>query len=288
MILIVVLMVLASLTVAVTETADDSYFLQRYTDILLQKEQIMAFADGISAGVITLFSYDDSNVDYYGEYWTYPVPFSLHGIGLNVEIEDEERYLNPNILVENGKVNEKAREIFNRLFEITGIGSEMTEKLIEWIAPSDVDDGLKHAPFDTTEEIKLIEGVTPEIYNGRIEDGEFKPGLRSLLSVWSSGKVNINTASKWILMALDSEIDENLAAKIISYREKKPFKKVDDLINVDGVTSDIIYRIKPFADVRSSHFLARAQIDIGDTSYTVEILFVRSGGTLKEVWRRIR
>ena len=288
MILIVVLMVLASLTVAVTETADDSYFLQRYTDVLLQKEQIMAFADGVSAGVKTLFSYDDSNVDYYGEYWSYPVPFSLHGIGVTVEIEDEERYLNPNILVKGGKVDEKAKAIFDRLFEITGIGYGMTEKLIDWIIPSDVDDSLKHAPFDTTEEIKLIEGVTPEIFNGKVEGGEFKPGLRSLLSVWSSGKVNINTASKWILMALDSQIDENLAGKIITYREKKPFKRVDDLINVDGVTSDIIYRIKPFTDVKSSHFLARAEINIGDTTYTLELLFVRSGGTLKEVWRRVK
>ncbi len=288
MILLVVLMIIASLSAVVTETAQNSFFYQQYVDKMVRQEQVMALSDGVAEGVKILFSRDDSNVDYYGEYWSYPVPFSLHGISVNIEIEDEERFLNPNILVKHGVVDEKAKAIFDRLFEITETGAEFTDKLIEWITPSDVDDGLKHAPFDTTEEIKLIGGVTPEIFNGRIEGGEFKPGLRSLLSVWSDGKVNINTASKWVLMALDSDIDETVASKIISYREEKPFKKVDDLINVNGITSDIIYRIKPFTDVNSKHFLVKSDIGIGDVDYTLFILFVRSGGTVREVWRKIR
>ncbi|OMH40862.1 general secretion pathway protein GspK [Desulfurobacterium indicum] len=287
MILLVILMVIGAVTMAVTNTADETFFASHYVTKVLQQEQVMALADAISAGVKELFARDDGNVDYYGEYWTYPVPVSLNGVDLTVEIEDEERYLNPNILVKNGKVNKKAEEIFSRLFNITELGGDLLTKDIEdWILPGS--STFKHARFSTTEELRLVDGVTGEIFNGTVEGGHFKPGLRSLLSVWTDGKVNVNTASKWILMALDRNIDENLANNIIEYRKKHPFKKVDDLINVEGMTSDIIYRIKPFVDVKSTYFLTRAVVKIGDSSYSLYILFKRDGASLREVWRKVK
>ncbi|WP_022847624.1 MULTISPECIES: type II secretion system minor pseudopilin [unclassified Desulfurobacterium] len=287
MILLVILMIIGTVTAVVTETANETFFASQYVTKVLQQEQVMALADAMSAGIRELLSQDDGNVDYYGEYWSYPIPISLDGIDLTVEVEDEERYLNPNMLVENGKVNEKAEAVFDRLFDVTGLGGETLTKSIEdWMLPDSLN--FKHEKFSTTEELELVDGVTAEIFNGTIEGGQFRPGLRSLLSVWTDGKVNINTASKWILMSLDKSIDENLADNIIEYRKKHPFKKVDDLINVEGMTSDIIYRIKPFVDVKSSYFLAKASVKTGGSTYYLYILFKRDGASLKEVWRKIR
>ncbi|WP_457568361.1 general secretion pathway protein GspK [Desulfurobacterium sp.] len=287
MILLVILMVIGGVTAMVTETADETFFASRYVEKVIQQEQVMALADAIAAGVKELFSQDDRNVDYYGEYWSFPVPVSLDGFDLTVEIEDQERYLNPDLLIRDGKVNRKMEAVFNRLFDVTGIGGEtLVRNMEDWMLPDSP--GFRHERFSTIGELQLLEGVTPEIFNGTIENGKFRPGLRSLLSVWTDGRVNLNTASKWVLMALDRGIDETLAGNIIEYRKKHPLKKVDDLINVEGMTSDIIYRIKPLVDVKSSYFLAKASVKSGSGRYYLYILFRRNGASVEEVWRKIR
>lgn len=49
-----------------------------------------------------------------------------------------------------------------------------------------------------------------------------------------SNKININTCTKEELMSLPG-IGDVLADRIIQYREKTPFKKIEDLMNVSGI-----------------------------------------------------
>ena len=58
-----------------------------------------------------------------------------------------------------------------------------------------------------------------------------------------SAMVNINTATKEELMTL-SGIGENKAEAIISYREKTPFQKIEDLKNVSGIGDSTFEEIK--------------------------------------------
>ena len=55
--------------------------------------------------------------------------------------------------------------------------------------------------------------------------------------------ININTASLSELMTL-SGIGEAKAKNIISYREKNPFKSIEDILNVDGIGESIYVNIK--------------------------------------------
>ena len=58
-----------------------------------------------------------------------------------------------------------------------------------------------------------------------------------------SAMVNINTATKEELMTL-SGIGETKAEAIISYREKTPFQKIEDLKNVSGIGDSTFEEIK--------------------------------------------
>lgn len=49
-----------------------------------------------------------------------------------------------------------------------------------------------------------------------------------------SGKININTCSKAELLSLPG-IGDVLADRIIEYREKNPFKRIEDIKNVSGI-----------------------------------------------------
>jgi type II secretory pathway component PulK len=96
----------------------------------------------------------------------------------------------------------------------------------------------KNAPMDDIEELQLIRGVTPLIYQGGSTQDPHSPfqhhklgfnagpgasedlafGLRDVLTPYSSGKVNVNTASSNVLACIP-EMDGNAVAGILTLRE---------------------------------------------------------------------
>lgn len=68
-------------------------------------------------------------------------------------------------------------------------------------------------------------------------------------SAEDGNKININTCTKEELMSLPG-IGEVLADRIIQYREKTPFKKVEDLMNVSGIGEKKFESIKDMIIVR--------------------------------------
>ena len=83
----------------------------------------------------------------------------------------------------------------------------------------------KNANFDTLEELLLVKGMTSEILYGNKE----KKGIIDLLTVYSmTNKVNINAASKEVLMAIPG-ITSEIADSIISFREHDEIKNTGDV-----------------------------------------------------------
>ncbi|WP_456401663.1 general secretion pathway protein GspK [Persephonella sp.] len=295
MILIVVIILIGSLGGIVLNLTEDRYIFENYIKNKIETEEIFLISDSASEAVIKLLDSDDKNIDYIGEFWSQTLPVDIGKGKVIIEIADQERYLNPNYLIKGKNLDQKMYNIFERLFTILEINPKILNNIIDWIDPDSFSSGgeeeyqlfkAKNSKLDTLDELRLIKGIDDHIFNGTIKNGEFKPGLRSVISPYSNGKVNINTASKWVLMSLDQDIDESLASNILSYRAEKPFKRVDDLINVDGMNSDILYRIKPYIDVKSQNFLANIELIIGDRKYKLVILLNRSAKT-KVIWKKL-
>lgn len=82
----------------------------------------------------------------------------------------------------------------------------------------------KDANFETIEELLLVKGMTPEIFNGSTADNEEEDekeykGIKDLFTASGAGRININTASGVVLEAV---LGAEMATNIIGQREYGP------------------------------------------------------------------
>ena len=96
---------------------------------------------------------------------------------------------------------------------------------------SNVSEGNIRAATLSGVEYPVSAEVTDEIENVEQPDEE--------------NKININTATKSELMFLDG-IGEKKAESIIAYREKTPFSKIEDIMNVKGIGQKTYEKNKDF------------------------------------------
>ena len=172
--------------------------------------------------------------------------------------------------------------ILRRLFSNAGVGDEkllstIVDSILDWRDPDTLhrlngaeDDyylslptpyRAKNGNFESIDELLLVKGMAPEILYGNVANpqrraelqaqlpwewqlmsGEYL-GVARYLSVFSSGRVNINTAGPEVLMALGLTAAE--AKTALDRRAQAPFRSAGELTNL--VTSVVGQRRQGFA-----------------------------------------
>ena len=151
------------------------------------------------------------------------------------------------ILPEAGRrnVNTLEDEDWEELLDQSGVPEEIWPDLIDcfmdWTDPGDEhrlngaeendsfykEQGYspKNATLDTVDELLLIKGFSPEIvYGGPPTDPKAEPlrGIAPLLTTFGDGKVNVNTASREVLLTLTAGdgqmMDEWVVEDLLKYR----------------------------------------------------------------------
>jgi len=177
------------------------------------------------------------------------IPFLAASAGIttgstrvDISVEDLSGKIQVNALVEekNGRLVPNEAQILlmknflsAEVFELDEERSdEIIQSIIDWIDDNDELSGLwgaennyylalekpypcKNGPIESVNELLLIRGVTPELFYGN----DKKPGIANYLtSLGNDGKININTADPFILEALNNQIDREVVASMIAYR----------------------------------------------------------------------
>jgi competence protein ComEA len=88
---------------------------------------------------------------------------------------------------------------------------------------------------------------------------EAQAGKRGKVKLQLSGQLNLNTATHSQLDQLPG-IGEKAAKRIIEYRTKTPFAKVDDLSHVKGFGRKKLERLKPYLAVSGPTTLKVARL----------------------------
>jgi len=178
-----------------------------------------------------------------------------------VDILPEESRRNVNVLTE-----EDWREILDQAGVENTRWPELIDCFFDWIDEGDtfrlngaeIDDpfyadkeyDVKNAPLDTVDELLMIKGFEPSIlYGGTSREDEKVQytGIANWLTTWGDGKINVNTASREVLMTLP-EIEEYVIDAILEQRtgfDGKPntkddgFRTVDDVVAKTGLNQDL-------------------------------------------------
>ncbi len=225
---------------------------------------------------------------------------TLHG-----RIEDLERRIDINRLVQNGNPVPERLAQMERLFDIIGIEKGILAAIIDWLDANDetfAQYGLgygaerdyyellspprvcKNGPIDDISELRLIKGITDEMFFGNRE----KPGLRDLLAVQTSGYININTAPPIILSTLSDELmSGNAVQSIIDWREAKPFQILQELSEVPGLPQGVHSEISPLARVQSQYFLLDMEGNVNDIRKRIRATVARSGTRIAKIFWQV-
>ena len=196
-------------------------------------------------------------------------------------------------------INHAPDTLLASMFDSLGIEQDVRNRLVDSILDwRDVDD-IPHlygaevqdytpadgrilpanGPFQSSDEILFVKGVTAELFYGRLTrdpvTGEFRkiPGIRELITVNSeTSSVNPNEASVAVLSALPGA-DLLLAQAIAAARQDEAFEGMDDLVErVRGVRENDVLSFLTFDSGGPTSIIARARVSPSGVSRTVRLI----------------
>jgi|Deesub1362A_J573_1020465.scaffolds.fasta_scaffold00013_173 general secretion pathway protein K len=240
--LVLTLMVLAIITAVVVEFAYGVYvntnFLANWQTS--QKLSLTAKSGVTLASRLINYALEQNSYTYPGSVYLPPAdPFSSDkntgsNLRVSITIEDETSKFNLNSLVySNNKLNEDAYESFVRLLKYLSLDTDIADRIADWIDKDQTprtqgsEEGAKNASMESTDELLLIPGINREIYD-KLMPYVTAYGKRGIINI------NINGADIPVLMSLSKDINEDMAKRVIRYREVKPFEHPSHLQKVAG------------------------------------------------------
>ena len=114
----------------------------------------------------------------------------------------------------------------------------------------------KDAPFDVLSELRLVKGMTSEIFYGLAgnKDKGIKPvdGISKYLTVYGEGKININEAPIIVIRSLSEGVSNALAQNIIEQREYSRYSSIEQLKKVPGMTNEIYEDMRDLITIKNN------------------------------------
>lgn len=299
MIIIAVLGALSIILSIVLNFAHQATFNEEYFFRIKNTEKAYYMAVSTLPTILKIFTSDDTSYDSLNDYWAKPLPIIKTKEGkIMIQIEDEERKFNPNYIIKDEKIDKWHAAEFEKLLAIIQADKTTANKAIDWIdkdsqitlpggaETSTAGINYKNAKFDSVDELLYFIEKDEDFY-GKTIGGKYYPGLNKLLTVYSSGKININTADANILHSLDDAVTDEAASAILKRRKEKPFKNIKELLNIPGMSIDALYKIEQLADVKSSFFNIKITVDMGEIKPVFNCIIKRDENKIKPVFWKV-
>ena len=255
-----------------------------------QQASILAESGATGGAKLLQAALSGRNYTSLSDRWATPLKVDDESGSLVVTITEESGKINVNGLVQpNGEYEPFTLAALNRIATQLQMPGDIWGAAADWIDSDDLPRsggaensyyrtlkpacGVRNGKLLTLTELLLVKGFTPEQF------GKMKKHLTIFSDQPDSPQsvVNINTASKEILVALDERIDDRMAEQIQEERRLQPFKSTGELTRVPGLETIAVAlggRISVKGNIFRITSIARAK----DSGRTVEAVVRLSGG----------
>lgn len=291
MAMVLTLLVLALLTALIVEFSYGVYTSSESLSNWKEAQRLsFAASSGVSLAVKTISDTEPFYSYTYPAKIDIPIMSMMDGFGGSVMIsaEDENGRFNLNSLVEpNDLVNKKSYDSFLILLKKLELKETLAERIVDWIDRnseprlSDSEDGAKNGYMDSIDELILLHDMDSQDYER----------LMPYVTVFALDSsvpelININTASIPVIMSLDERITEELAQRVVDYRDLTPFEKTSDIVKVAGYEGPLGQSFLGRIAVKATHYRITSVAEENGMTRMVESVIESNGTRVKiKYWR---
>lgn len=137
-------------------------------------------------------------------------------------------------------------------------------------------DNLKGSDQETFESTNTSEGSTQNTQKSQKDKKDNNLSQWSdWLSLYSEGKININTAPKEILLSLDEQMTPALVEEIVHAREEGSLAGEEDLRKIATIDEDLLFRLGRVIRYNSQYFRVRIAVSAPPGPIHIEAVVMR-------------
>ncbi|GAB4190261.1 MAG: type II secretion system minor pseudopilin GspK [Wenzhouxiangellaceae bacterium] len=259
---------------------------------------------------------EQPRVDTWQDRWAAPLPaLPVPGGAVSGRMIDLSGRFNLNsLLVNQGQIDETQVDMLRRLLRILNLEPALAERIADWLDSDSLPrpNGAEAAAYASLQppyrpanrsladisELRLISGIddavfrrlSPHVSTLPVAAGNaVNPGQSANPIAGNTPRnltrINVNTATIEVLMALDPAISRDRAQRLHNNGSAN-YQTVDAFLNHPALTGLQLPQLRPLISVRSSHFLATAVVVLDQVPRRYDILLERSGNSYHVRQRR--
>jgi general secretion pathway protein K len=302
---LLIILTLAGLTLAFSGESGVELTLAGYMKDNTRAYQLVR--SGINIALEGMARDEDFDMERFNENWRQfgAIPSSEgvaeEGISFYGGMVDENSKININLLRnDQSEIDENREAQARRLFRALGIPEERLNPILDWLDGDDIErqDGAEayfyqnleqpytcaNGPFLTVGQIFMVRGVREFERFGEKKNKR----LLDYLTIYSDGKININTAPKEVLQSLSESMDSTLAEGIVEYRKEGNFESIDDLRKVPGMDDEVLAEISEWITLKSSTFSIEAHVNCNGATASVRTVAQKQGNKAKLIYWQVQ
>jgi general secretion pathway protein K len=261
---------------------------------------------GIDIALESMARDEDFDMDRFNENWRQfgAIPSSegtvQEGVSFYGGMVDENSKININLLRnDQGEIDEKREAQMRHLFRALGIPEERLNPVLDWLDADDIErqDGAEayfyqnleepyecaNGPFLTVGQIFMVRGMREFAQFGEKKNKR----LLDYVTIYSDGRININTAPKEVIESLAENMDSALAAAIVDYRIEAKFESLEDLKKVPGMDDEILAEMSEWITFKSSTFSIEASVNCNGAVSGIRTVAQKQGNKAKLIYWQV-
>ena len=211
--------------------------------------------------------------------WYQPFVVSIDGLGIwliRITPLDDKIPIRSLFLPDGNTLRRELNDIWAEMWEKLG-HRELEQVVLDFfdrntrtrVGSVEREEFINRPPFDLSELLIISNDITPEILYG----SGGRPGIEHYCTIYSDGRINLNTAPLQVLELLPGLDTGGLAASVVKARSEKPLETLEDVQNIPGASPKTSTQLTNIAAFKSRYIQIKIdcldELGTGNMAFTI-------------------